>query len=407
MPKNIIDDFPCQRPSSIVLPPGLPSVPFSASSDDFPEELFHPVTGRSSLSSTVGEERGGRQASLPCLNNDNTDGADIIDKFDTALSGFFSPYRKKTAFVLLENAQRFVDRYGLEYVGFLTLTFPDNVTDHREAYRRFCNLRKCFLSVIFGEYLMVKERQIRGAWHFHLLIQVHQDIRTGFNFDEVFPGKGRRGRYSSASPYLRSIWQEMRQALPRYGFGRAELAPIRSTGEAMAKYVGKYLEQNVINTIVNQGEYSTKGVRLTSASKGWPVSSPKFAWNTEGGKVWRDKVAALAAAMGYESTLEFRERWGERWAWLFSKLFADGSGFDPRDLPPKDHMIDEHGAIVPDPKAQAKTLMQGFTARRTAYRRAKARINHAKAGLCLSRGYVQMIVDFNRWLDIPDEEVPF
>lgn len=356
-------------------------------------------------SSAPPDEGGGLPvAPLPCLNSNNTDGPDFIKKMQLLCQELFTPYRAKSAYALLDNAKRFIALYGLEYVGFLTLTFPDNVKDHHEAYRRFCNLRKCFLSVVFGEYLLVKERQVRGAWHFHLLVQCYRDIRTGFNFKECFPGRsGCRPRYSSASAYLRNLWQSLRSELPKYGFGRAELAPVKSNDDGMAYYLGKYLEANLESNL-QEGQNSTKGVRLTSASRGWPVSSPKFAWNTKGGKLWREKIAAMARALGIESAAEFKERYGERWAWLLGQLFAD---CDPRDIIPHDHKIDDHGAVVPDPRLLAKRMMHDFEASRCAHRVARRRISHAKNGLALSKGYVQYVVDRNAWLDIPQDQVPF
>lgn len=350
-------------------------------------------------------EDGVQVAPLPCLNSNKGAEPDIINKMQLLCQELFSPYRQKSAFALLDNAKRFVALFGLEYVGFLTLTFPDNVVDHREAYRRFKSLSKHFLSVVFGEYLLVKERQVRGAWHFHLLVQCYRDIRTGFKFEECFPGvrSGRRPRYSSASLYLRNLWQSLRSELPKYGFGRAELAPVKSNDEGIAYYIGKYLEANLENNL-EYGANLTKGVRLTSASRGWPVSSPKFAWNTAGGKLWREKLAALAKALGIESSSQFRERYGERWSWLLGQLFVDT---DPRDMVPHDHKIDEHGAVVPDLHKLAKIMMHDYEASRCAHRVFRRRLSHAKNGLALSRGYVQYVVDRNAWLEIPDEQVPF
>ena len=56
-----------------------------------------------------------------------------------------TPYHQKSAFTLGENVRRFCDLYGLQNCGFLTLTFPDNVVDHKEASRRFNNMNRRYL----------------------------------------------------------------------------------------------------------------------------------------------------------------------------------------------------------------------------------------------------------------------
>ena len=72
-------------------------------------------------------------------------------------SGALTPYHKKSAFTLGENVRRFCDLYGLRNCGFLTLTFPDNVTDHKEASRRFDNMNRRYLRTFYGEWIWVRE----------------------------------------------------------------------------------------------------------------------------------------------------------------------------------------------------------------------------------------------------------
>ena len=161
-----------------------------------------------------------------------------------ALTSLLTPYHKKAAQTLYLNVERLVmhEAKSINHVGFLTLTFPDNVTDNKEAYRRFRSFNTNYLSKnpIFKAWVHVKERQKRGAWHYHLIVALTDDIRTGINFDEL-----NRGIYSSAGPFLRSLWNALREKLPDYGFGRSELLPVRSNGAAMARYVGKYISKHM------------------------------------------------------------------------------------------------------------------------------------------------------------------
>jgi len=51
--------------------------------------------------------------------------------------------------------------------------------------------------------------------------------------------------YRSASAALKSEWEFWRETAPRYGFGRTELMPIKSTAEGISKYVGKYIAKHI------------------------------------------------------------------------------------------------------------------------------------------------------------------
>lgn len=239
---------------------------------------------------------------LPCLSSNNTDEPEITKE------NILTPYHRKQAFILNENCKKFIDQNGLENVGFLTLTFPDNVTDHHEAYRRFCNMRKCLLSKFFGEYILVKERQVRGAWHYHLLVNCRGDIRTGVDFNAIS-----RGEYGSASERLRAFWKLLRNKLPLYGFGRSELLPIRSSSEAVSRYVGKYISKHI-----GSRKHQDKGVRLVSYSSKQVRSSVKLAWNTDGGKEWRRKVKKFAGLTKCYNLEALKKAFGRCWAYNLS-----------------------------------------------------------------------------------------
>lgn len=257
-------------------------------------------------------------ASLPCLNSNNT-----IENLENQIS-LLTPYHRKQAYSLKENCSKFIQMFGIERVGFLTLTFPDNVVDNKEAYKRFNSFRTNFLSSVFDEYMLVKERQKRGAWHYHLLVAVSQDIRTGFDFNQVFPEKGKRPCYRSASPYLRNLWSELREALPKYGFGRSELAPVRANDEAMANYVGKYIEQNVTGKKLSGYEEQDKGVRLISYSRTWPRTNTKFSWNSAGSKEWRRKLKRFTVELlGLNNTDDLKEKYGSKWAYIWTDYIIE------------------------------------------------------------------------------------
>ena len=150
-----------------------------------------------------------------------------------------------------------------------------------------------------------------------MLIDCLDDISTGFNWDEYTKWisdytSGLKRRLKTGNSHLRYLWSLNRRAMESYGFGRTELLPIRSSKEAIALYVGKYISKQI-----GQRAEKDKGVRLVSSSAGFLSSSPKFAWNTPGGKRWREDVFLFAnlfcCCSSYE---EFVAIAGPKWAFL-------------------------------------------------------------------------------------------
>ena len=60
-----------------------------------------------------------------------------------------------------------VEQFGIEKLGFLTLTFADRVVEISEASRRFDNLNRRVLKVRYKRTVAVPERQKSGRLQFH------------------------------------------------------------------------------------------------------------------------------------------------------------------------------------------------------------------------------------------------
>lgn len=267
------------------------------------------------------EEYGGR-VSLPSLYSNNCIGnapkgsqakSNECEKVATiaALTSLLSPYHKKAAQTLFLNVQRLITKEApsVNHVAFLTLTFPDNVTENKEASRRFHSFRTNYLSKhdSYGHWVHVKERQKRGSWHYHMIVVLKGDIRTGVNWEELA-----RGNYRSANPYLRSLWKDLRENLEKYGFGRSELLPVRSNEEAMARYIGKYISKHM-----GQRADNDKGVRLVNYSQDWVKNSVKFAWNTQNAHEWRRKLEKFAKSLGCSELYQLSEKLGPGWVYKY------------------------------------------------------------------------------------------
>src|SRR6202795_3202703 len=216
----------------------------------------------------------------------------------------------RTAHALQVNVQAAVKAWGIESTGFLTLTFADHITDPKVAQKRMHSLATHVLKPRYGGAIRVMERQGSGRIHYHLLVNVGADIRTGFDFSAI-----KKQDYRSASPALRTEWAFWRRTAKLYGFGRTELLPVISTAEAVGRYVGKYISKH----LSVRGERHL-GVSLVSYS-GPRVATVKFAWADGRARDWRAGLGSLVRDLAATGRIDFasvdamRRQFGKRWAW--------------------------------------------------------------------------------------------
>lgn len=253
--------------------------------------------------------------SLPCLNSNISiiDSPNPPPKEQAARGlGGVSTQHRKSAFILKESVQKLADTYGLERLGFLTLTFKEHILCPKEAQKRLNSLITNVIKPRYTDYVGVLERQKSGRIHYHLLVALSVDIRTGFDFAGI-----ERRDYSTASPALRREWAFLRKTAPSYGFGRTELLPIKSSTEAIAKYVGKYIAKHM-----EARQVEDKGVRLVRYSHGARAGTTRFQFHSTGSMDWRRKVAIFAQIVQAQnpnvlvSTLsDLSKVLGKRWAY--------------------------------------------------------------------------------------------
>lgn len=239
-------------------------------------------------------------AALPCLNSNNSN--------ENILTGG----QRRTAFALVTNVKILAEKHGIEHLGFLTLTFADHVTDIREAQRRFNSLRAGVLAERYRDFIVVVERQKNGRIHFHLLVVLSLDIRTGFDFEAIA-----KQDYKSANAGLRSEWAFWRRTAKDYGFGRTELMPVQSTADGIAKYLGKYIAKHI-----DQRREDDKGARLVRYSASARQCSSRFAWTGAKSKLWRKQLAQFATSHGCWSMEMLRERFGPNWAYRLAEYIT-------------------------------------------------------------------------------------
>ncbi len=270
---------------------------------------------------------GGVAHSLPCLFSNNVNGsqeeADAPRSFDALPDEIVAPEirekinllqsnHKKTAALLAWTIFALAETYGVKRMGMLTLTFADHVTEPKEATRRLKSLITGVLNPRYLAWVRVFERQKSGRIHYHLIVILRDDIKTGVDF-EAFQARD----YRSAGAVLRAEWAFWRTTSKLYRFGRTELMPIRSSAEAISRYVGKYISKHIGNR-----EERDKGVRLAGFSKGARIGTSRFAWATPGSWVWRRKLKILAESLGVPEIAGMTARFGPRWAFYLREVVA-------------------------------------------------------------------------------------
>ena len=206
-----------------------------------------------------GDSTGGSgAAALPCLSSNIS--------IQTA-----STQHRKAASALGWNVICLAQKHGLENLGFLTLTFKDHVTCVKEAQRRLNSLLSNVIKSRYQDYIGVLERQRSGRIHYHLLVVIGFDIRTGFDFDAVS-----RNDYRSANRLLRDEWSFWRKTAPAYRFGRTELMPIKSSEEAIGRYIGKYIGKHM--ECRNDEDKGARLVRYSRGQDGQHALSVRHRW---------------------------------------------------------------------------------------------------------------------------------
>ena len=244
---------------------------------------------------------------------------------------------RKKMFAIRSRIEWLVQEYGVEHVGLQTLTIRENVTDPKEFNKRFKSLSTNVFPKIYQDWIRVFERQERGAWHAHVVVATKDDIRTGCDvaaLNQLLKDNKERkitksayyaGIKRLASPNLRAIWKEFRRLCGLrefkgrrkskgkryYKFDACHLLPIISTPQAMAMYVSKYIGKGFENR-----RPEDKGVRLVGCSKRVTgVCSERFSWVDGAGSLWRTKLSILAEMLHFESTNDFAQKFGPKWAY--------------------------------------------------------------------------------------------
>jgi hypothetical protein len=231
-----------------------------------------------------------------------------------------------------------IKRVGIERVAFITLTFRENLTDYREAQRRFNSLATHVLRQHLSEWVVAVERQGRGAIHYHLLAVFPVDIRTGFDFascrqvaelkrlgDIEGAQIAQRRYFASANQFLRNWWTLLRNKAGDYGFGRCETLPVLSGAGAVARYVGAYVTETARNRSAR--DHRMRTVRYALKHR---VASGQWSWVNGAAATWRKGCRILGLILGVD---DFTPVLGKRWAWNWRETITLAGKHSDKLLP--------------------------------------------------------------------------
>ena len=245
-------------------------------------------------------------AALPCLSNSNS--------IEPPASNRFNNGHRRLSHALQVNVKGLCSRYGLSHLAFLTLTFSDHVTSPSEASRRRNSFFTNFLRYHVLDYICVLEPTKSGRCHYHLIVALPFDVRSGVDMARLFASKP---DYSTVPSNLRHFWKLLRENAPLYGFGRTECLPIKKNADALGYYVGKYVSKSVESRPAR-----FRFARLVTMSVTARTATTAFQFVCEASRLWRRKVTLFSFMVCLEYRLPFGttnlasvlgKQWHYRW----------------------------------------------------------------------------------------------
>lgn len=236
-----------------------------------------------------------------------------------------SSKQRKRAHAISQNVSAFVEKYGVENCGFMTLTAPsdkEEKIDQQEMTRRTRNFYDRVLRPVVIASITVPEWTQKGNPHHHKLVAFKEDIRAGFNWahyealqawnrDFRNPSRGQRpkgdlGR-NAALCELHALVNGRRK---NYSLGTIEIVPVKTSAEAIGFYLGGYLAKSLSHKPAGD---RSRLVRYTKECPR-PVRGD-FMWTGPGSWIWRRKLMLWGKAHGCNDLDEVKQLCGPRWAY--------------------------------------------------------------------------------------------
>ena len=239
--------------------------------------------------------------------------------------------RYKTALCLRENINGFIQDYGQDYCGLLSLVFPRPVR-WKEADASIVRAQRTLFDRLFNAWICVVELHKDGRPHFHFLVASDENLAAGFGRDardlardihldaraqhrkmtEAENVLHRRCiRNSTADAHgLRAVWDELCSKLPHYGFTHQHPGTLEPVFSATA--IEKYLSKSFGDAALPRPP-EMKGAHLVRYSRGLNRRAyQRFANNGPAGQLRRRQIAPIAAVLGIQDG-GFAAVYGRHW----------------------------------------------------------------------------------------------
>jgi hypothetical protein len=228
-----------------------------------------------------------------------------------------------------------VKKHGVARVGLLTLSFgvpgsgrgSEETRELRERAKdldfvqgRWHSFASNVIARRYEDWICVLEPHKDGVWHLHVVVATKADIRTGTDIETLtnykLPYWQRRGKHLR-NEALAAEWRALRETCCKYRFGRAELLPIKKTGETLARYVAGYLSKSF--GLVPSGRKH----RLVRYSKnlGQKITM-RFSPHNLGNLIHRTRLKLAASMLHFEEYGDFADYFGPRWHFYLGDVIA-------------------------------------------------------------------------------------
>lgn len=266
-----------------------------------------------------------------------TEGSPCVPQFDPLVYSRNNSIKlasAKTAYKLECNILDLANHYHESQLFFMTLTFalkePKRIKRKRKAPKKkprtqkdwqakaWDSLQTNILKMRKIEFIKVTERTEKGRKHLHAIIvlpwKAEGEFLPGAYENRHEPQKHVEKFYRGR---LAELSRELSEKIPRYGFGRWNMTPVKSL-KGLAYYLSKQ--------ITSPRQYYQKGDRAYSCSKKLRAAKGNIAWVGERSTHFRRALNYLAFANGVDDLDGMKKAFGSQWFYLNSERvcqFAD------------------------------------------------------------------------------------
>ena len=264
----------------------------------------------------------------------------------------------KSQFLLNATIDNLIRKHPVTHVIFVTLTFPNKILNPGVAQKKLNSLFNA-LRKRYGCYVWVLGWHASTGIHYHLLIPVPFDCHTGSDLSAWSSPLGTttaaidREQRNAMNPELQAESEWWHDNAPGYGFGRLQVAPIHSNGEAIRKYFLTQA-QPAAHALVG-----VRHVRFWSCSKNLRCGTMRFSWNSTRATQYRALLREWAAEHDCFSWDDLPDCFGPRWFLSFRDFLKNSERDAQASQGTSDAVRQVAGLLIPPDASPSETITMG------------------------------------------------